>query len=422
MRQSEQAAPRLQTEIRTQTRRGAILLGGAHGTLAIARSLGRRGIPVWLVTDDSPLAKLSRYVTRSFTWPGPRDEGALRFLGDLHHRCGLSGWMLFPGSDADLRFVAQNHAALSTVFTLTTPAWETVRFAYDKRQMNARAAMLGLPYPGTYYPRAHDDLAEIDLPFPVILKPTVREARNAFVDAKAWRADNGQVLRARYEQAKALVGTDNIMIQELIPGDGSAQFSYAGIWDRGAPIGALVARRRRQYPVEFGFTSTLVETIDAPEIEAAAVRFLTSLDYSGLVEIEFKFDGRQGLYKILDVNARAWTWIALGAAAGLDFPAIAWQLASGEAVNPRAARSGVKWVYFARDLVACLHEIASGRLSPGDYIRSLRRASSAAVFAWDDPWPAALDIPLSAARVLSRRSLRSRTAKTALQSARLPSR
>ena len=83
----------------------------------------------------------------------------------------------------------------------------------------------------------------------------------------------------------------------------------------------------------FGFTSTLVETVERPEVEAAAARFLASLDFSGLVEIEFKYDARDSSYKILDVNARAWTWIALGAAAGIDFPALQYRLAFGENVG-----------------------------------------------------------------------------------------
>jgi D-aspartate ligase len=408
--------------LRNDAAKGALVLGGAHGSLEIARSLGRRGIRVWLMTDDNPLAKLSRYVERSLTWAGPRDDGALSFLVELCHRHDLRGWVLFAGSDDDLRFVAQNHAALGGLFTLTIEAWDTVRWAYDKRQMNTRAAELGIAHPRSFYPRTHDDVTEAELLFPVILKPTVREGRNAFVDAKAWRVDRRRDLPQRYEAAKALVGADTIMIQELIPGDGTAQYSYAAVWDRGVPIGALVARRRRQYPVEFGFTSTFVETLDAPDIEAAAARFLASLNYSGLVEIEFKYDARDRLYKILDVNARAWTWIALGAAAGIDFPAIQWALATGEAVAPPTPRNGVNWLYFPRDLVASIHEMAAGRLSLIDYLRSVRRSSASAVFAWDDPWPAALDIPLSTARVITRRlSRRGRSTAAPLQSARLPS-
>ncbi len=291
----------------------------------------------------------------------------MRFLIELARRHGLDGWVLFAGSDEDLRFIAQNHAALSAAFTLTTPAWDKVRGAYDKRHMNARAAELGIAQPRTHYPRSRDELNDLDIPFPVILKPTVRETRNRFVDAKAWRADDRHTLLALYDEARSLVGADSVMIQEMIPGDGAAQFSYAGVWRDGKAVGSLVARRRRQYPIDFGFTSTFVETVEQPEIEALASRFLSSLDFSGLVEIEFKFDARDGAYKILDVNARAWTWLGLGAAAGIDFPALQWRLATGETVTPVAARSGVRWRYFSRDVAAALAEM-HGRQAVGTRI------------------------------------------------------
>jgi predicted ATP-grasp superfamily ATP-dependent carboligase len=382
---------------------GAIILGGAHGSLEIARSLGRRGIAVWLLTADNPLAGWSRYVERSIQWPGPGDDRALGFLIDLARRQHLDGWVMFAGSDADLRFVAQNHAALGAVFALTSPTWDTVRWTHDKRHMHARAAELGIACPRTAYPRSREDITALKLDFPVILKPAVREGRNAFVDAKAWRVDDMNALVARYDEARALVGADTIMIQELIPGDGRAQFSYAAIWDRGRPIASLVACRRRQYPIEFGISSTLVETTARPEVETAAVRFLSSLDFSGLLEIEFKYDARDAAYKILDVNARAWTWLAMGAAAGIDFPALQWRLATGEQVAAQAARGDARWLYFSHDLAAAMAEILAGRLSPFAYLRSIRGASASAVFAWDDPLPALLDLPLSAARVAARR-------------------
>src|SRR6185312_1463137 len=51
----------------------ALILGGAHGSLAIARSLGRRGIDVALLTDHH-LAGFSRFVQRKFTWDGPNSS------------------------------------------------------------------------------------------------------------------------------------------------------------------------------------------------------------------------------------------------------------------------------------------------------------------------------------------------------------
>ena len=399
--------------IRPAPQQGALILGGAHGSLEIARSLGRRGIPVLMVTSDNPLPTLSRYVERHFAWPGPDCDGAVAYLTDLAGRHCLNGWVLFAGGDAEVRFVAQNHRALGASFTLTTPAWDVVRFAIDKRAMNARAAEQGLAQPLSRYPRTREDLANMDLRFPVVIKPTIYAGRHAFRNAKAWRADDARTLAARFDRAEKLVGADHIMVQELIPGDGRTQYSYAGIWDGGTPVGALTARRSRQYPVDFGFTSTLVETVAVPEVEDAARRFLTSLDYSGLVEVEFKYDRRDRAYKILDVNTRAWTWIALGAAAGVDFAAIQWRLAHGERVEPVVARCGIAWRYLSRDLVAAAQEMLTGSLAPADGLRSLRPAAASAVFAADDPLPALFDLPLVAMRVLKRRFARRGRAPTA---------
>jgi D-aspartate ligase len=387
----------------TASRTGALILGGAHGSLEIARSLGRRGIPVWLVTSDNPLPTLSRYVARNFSWPGPDWCDAENFLADLAERHRLKSWVLFAGGDAETQFIAQNHKALGALFTLTTPAWDVARFAIDKRAMNSRAAELGLTVPRSRYPHSRDDLANLDLRFPVVIKPSACEGRSAFVNAKAWRADDAQALLARYDKVEAVAGADRIMVQELIPGDGRTQFSYAGVWHHGAPIGTLVAQRWRQYPVDFGFTSTFVQTIGQGDVEDAARRFLTSLDYNGLVEIEFKYDARDRAYKMLDVNARTWTWIALGAAAGVDFAALAWRLACGEAVEPVAARTGFTWRYLSRDLVAAMQEMPAGAPRPADGVSIWQRASASAVFAWDDPLPAVADLPLAATRVAKRK-------------------
>jgi D-aspartate ligase len=383
----------------SQAPKGALVLGGAHGALEIARSLGRHGIPVWLVTSDNPLPTVSRYIRRSFTWPGPLCDGALAYLTDLASGHDLTGWVLFAGGDIEVQFIAQHHVALESLFLLTTPGWDVICRAIDKRSMNTHAEELGLAFPQSRYPRTRDELSKLDIRFPCVIKPTIRQANP---HPKAWRVDNVSALAEVYETAVAVFGSDRIMVQELIPGDGGAQFSYAGVWDNGAPFGSLVARRTRQYPIDFGFTSTYVETITLPEIEQIASRFLRSLNYSGLVEIEFKFDARDGAYKMLDVNTRVWTWIALGAAAGVDFCLMQWRLATGQSVAPAAARSGVAWRYLSRDLAAAVQEMLAGTLAPLAYARALRHAASGAVFAIDDLLPALCDVPLAIARTTKR--------------------
>jgi len=383
---------------------GGLILGGAHGALAMARSLGRHGIPVGFVAENRLIANFSRYVRFSETWGGAKGEGAAADLIEIGRRHGLAGWVLMPGGDAETLMVARHRDHLGTFFRLTTPDWATARWALDKHLTYERAESLGIAYPRSYHPANRHEVANLDCRFPLVLKPATHSEVNAFTLGKAWRVDDRDALLLRYDQAVAATGGNaNIVLQELIPGSGTSQFSYAALWDRGRPIAALVARRLRQYPIEFGYTSTFVETIENPEVEEAAVRFLKSLDYSGLVEIEFKYDTRTQRYMLLDVNIRSWTWIALGRRAGIDFPYLVYQLATGAAVTSAKARAGVAWMHLSRDFVAGLQEVKAGRISPIDYLRTLRASTEFAAFALDDPWPGIVDLPLAAARFLTRR-------------------
>ena len=380
----------------------ALILGGAHGALAIARSLGRRGIDVTLLTDHR-LAGFSRYVRRQFAWDGPGHDSALDDLLALAERKNLAGAVVFAGGDAEVRFIAQNHARLAQIFRLTTPAWDVVQPMFDKRLMYAHAAAIGVAAPLGYAPRDRRDLDDMPCRFPLVLKPTERTSENAFTLAKAWRADDRATLIARYDEAVALVGADAVVLQELIPGGGEAQFSYAAVCCGGTPVAELTARRQRQYPVEFGYTSTFVETIDCPQVAEAGRRFLTSLDYTGIAEVEFKHDARDGQYKILDVNARIWSWAALGPAAGVDFPHVLWRLARGETIEPQGATRAAAWMHAARDLIAAGHGLVRGRLTPAAYVRALKKPVVFAAFAADDPLPGRVETPLALWRALTHR-------------------
>ena len=374
---------------------GAIILGGSHGSLAVARSLGRHGIPVWFLETSQSLTGYSRYVSKRLLWPGSDSPGAAQWLVLTAGNNHLKGWMIFPAGDAEVRFVAENHDLLSRHFTLTTQPWKILETAQDKNRLYALAERLGVAYPRAI---SHGRPER----FPVIIKPATREVANALTLAKAWRADDAASFEKLYAEAVRLMGASQVVVQELVPGDGTAQFSYAAIWDHGRPVASLVARRSRQYPIDFGFTSTCVETVSRPEIEAAAVRLLQALDYHGLVEVEFKHDARDGLDKVLDINTRMWTWIGLGEAAGVDFPWIMWQAATGQKPAFQRGQPGVQWRHFSRDAVAAVLEVVKGRRGLVESVKSLLPSSTGAAFAWDDPVPGLIDLPLIVPRVLKR--------------------
>jgi len=382
---------------------GALVIGGAHGSLGVVRSLGRRGIPVCVLVGNHAIARFSRFTGKSFAWPSVDDTHALKYLLELAEKHDLRGWVLFPGGDAEARLIALHHDELAKVFRVATPPWETLKWAADKSLTYRLASQIGIDCPWTLRARSRRDLEDIACPFPLILKPNSRNTANRFTHAKAWRVDDAASLLARYDEAVSLVGAESVLIQELIPGNGSCQFSYAAVCDRGVPVASIIARRRRQYPIDFGFTSTFVQSIEDPKVEELASCFIKAIDYSGLVELEFKFDRRDGRYKLLDVNARTWAWLSLGARTGVDFPWVMWQLAMGEPVQRSRARAGCAWAHVSRDLAAAFAEIRAGSLTLSGYLKSFQATSlEFAAFSKDDPLPGLLDLPLTLSRIWRR--------------------
>src|SRR5688572_1394248 len=120
--------------VRDRARHGALVIGGDLRALGIVRSLGRRGIPTWVLKEDgNRLATTSRFTCRSLPWPTGDEDWQLNYLLELGRRHGLDGWALFPTGDEVAAFLARNHDRLAERFRPTTPPWTVLRWAYDKR-------------------------------------------------------------------------------------------------------------------------------------------------------------------------------------------------------------------------------------------------------------------------------------------------
>src|SRR5712664_2465848 len=376
---------------------GALVVGGNLNGLSIARSLGRHSVPVWVVSPPNiRLASFSRYTRRTLRWPSGDDETQVEYLLEVAARNNLDQWVLFPTSDETAALLSRFHSKLSRRFRVSAPTWNVLRWAYAKRLTYRLAADHQVDYPQTFYPLTDADLEGVNCDFPAILKPAIHASINRLTEDKAWRVANHEELLVRYREAREFMPADLILVQEMIPGGGESQFSYAALCCDGKPIASLTARRTRQYPIDFGYSSSFVETRDVPEIVAPSERLLAAMRYNGIVEVEYKFDARNGRYKVLDINPRLWTWATLGARAGIDFPYLLWQMLLGLPVQEKAGRTDVRWVRMITDVPAAIHEMVRGRLTPGAYVRSLRSPLEFSVMALDDPLPGLVEVPLFA--------------------------
>jgi predicted ATP-grasp superfamily ATP-dependent carboligase len=374
---------------------GAIVLGGDYQGLGIVRSLGRRGVPICILDDERSIGRYSRYTTHAVRVPSLRQEAQIvDAVWDTGRRLGLEGWVLYPTREEIVAACSRHRSQLAQFFRVPTPGWNTIQWAWDKRNTYQLANELGIPTPRTWYVHDVADLEHVDAEPPFVLKPAIKEHFIYATKAKAWRADSRHELRARLQLAYELVGPGELMIQELIPGDGHQQFAYAAFFKGGQAIGSMVAQRWRQHPPQFGRASTFVETVDIPVLEDLSERFLRAINYYGLVEVEYKRDPRNGEYKVLDVNARTWGYHTLGPRAGVDFPYLLFADQIGETVASSRGKPGIRWVRLISDLATGFVMIRDGNLDWRAYLRSLLSAHTEAVFSREDPLPGLTELAL----------------------------
>jgi len=379
---------------------GVLLLGSDFKALGVARSLGRRGIRVAVVDNLPRSAWFSRYVTRRFRWRESMCSEAMpSFLLNIAGSAGMEGCVLWPVQDDALELVARNRELLSSAYRLITPHWDVLRQAHDKRLLHDAADEMGVAHPRTWYPTDEGSLDELNVTFPAIVKPTVSVDMQHAIGRKALPVRDMDELIASYGVAAAIMPADHIMVQEIIPAE--SQSSVGAFAEGGRIVSAMTARRTRQYPIDYGLSSSFVEAIDVPGLMDPAQQIVGRLGISGVVEVEFIRDARDGRQLLLDVNPRPWGWHTLCIACGLDFPHIQYERSLGRHVVVGQPRYGPRWIRLLTDVPAGIQGVRAGFFSPGAYVRSLFGGELVgSVCDVTDPVPAAGDLAVAVMRLV----------------------
>jgi predicted ATP-grasp superfamily ATP-dependent carboligase len=241
------------------------------------------------------------------------------------------------------------------------------------------------------------------------LKPTESQAHNRHFRTKGFFIESRDQARTLVEEATAAGVT--FMLQEYIPGDPSKTILIDGFVDRHGAISGMVARRRlRMDPPLLANTCSDV-TIPFAEVEPcvpALQRLFEAVGYRGIFNVEFKFDERDGLFKIIELNPRPFWLIGHIARAGLDLPWMSYLDARGQAVpSVSAYEVGRYGMYEIPDATAIARAIASRRRPAGPVLRSWARGDKA-LFWWSDPMPALGGLGQSVGRRLGRAASRLR--------------
>jgi len=268
-----------------------------------------------------------------------------------------------------------------------------VQFLYDKRFTHRLALQQQVPIPETCNPTSVTDLESLGMEFPVVLKPAISTHLSSVTKKKAYLANDKSDLMSIYHLMASIMDPAEILVQEFIPGRAENLYSYFGLFREGKPVAGYAAKRPRQHPMDFGRASTFAVTCNILELETLATQLLSGIGYSGLAEVEFMYDPKHARFEFLEVNPRIWGWHTLAIYAGVDLPYLAYAGAIGEKCTMGAFREGVKWMRLTTDLPTVATEMWHGRLTLGEYLRSVW-GSHDAVFSLSDPLPFIMDFLL----------------------------
>lgn len=300
--------------------------------------------------------------------------------------------MLIPCNDAAALWVSEiPHGPLRDRFLVSSSSPETLQILKDKSRFGQFLAGTTIPHPRTFTIRSAADISA--LPFEdldrVFVKPADSQAFLRVMGVKGlWARD-----RSEFEAIwKRLEGQNLAVIaQEYVPGRADDHYFIDGFRDRHGDLTALFARRRvRISPPDFGSSSYCV-SIPMRDVDAALpglIQLLERLAYRGIFSAEFKRDARDGAFRILEVNARAWWYVEFATRCGVNVIEMAWRDALDMPVTPASSSYAVGegCVNLRNDLDTVFARHGAARTPLSLALRQWSRGHFN-VFRFDDPLP-----------------------------------
>jgi predicted ATP-grasp superfamily ATP-dependent carboligase len=363
----------------------------SHGALGIVRSLGRLGVPVHLVARDSRTPGFfSRYCKGRLVRNVENEnaEESVKILLELGKKIGRRS-ILIPTDDNAVLFVADHADALREQFLFSPMPSQLIREVSSKKGMYYLAKEHGVPTPEAVFPKSRQEVLDFisRAQFPVMLKAIYGSLLMKISGQKMFIVHNEAELLEKYDSLED-PSNPNLMIQEYIPGGDDTVWMFDGYFDdRSECLLAFTGKKIRQYPVSQGSTSLGI-CLENETVRKTTADFMKKIGYKGILDIGYRYDARDGLYKVLDINPRIGSTFRLFVAEnGMDVARALYLDLTGQQVVPGSAREGRKWIVEDQDLVSCLRYHREGKLTFTQWVESFRGVEEGGYFASDDLYP-----------------------------------
>ena len=362
-----------------------------HLAIGIVRSLGRMGVPIYGVDPSRWSPSLhSRYCCEKFVWDvdNAKPEATVQYLLDVGKNIGKRAILISTNDETSI-FLAQYAAVLSQWFIYPQQSPQLARALVSKKEMYFLAKKHNIPTAETMFPQSRKDLEKYldNAVFPIMLKG---------IDGKLSVERSGEkmfILKSREEVLECYDKYEDpfnpvFMLQEYIPGGEDSVWMFNGYFNEQSDcLFAITGKKIRLAPVYTGYTSLGI-CIKNDTVVETTKRFMKEIGYKGILDIGYRYDSRDGQYKVLDINPRIGATFRLFVSDnGLDVARVQYLDLTGQSVPTSNIIEGRKWWVEDRDIISSFHYFRDKKLKIGEWIKSFHGVQESAWFAWDDIIP-----------------------------------
>jgi len=373
----------------------AVVMNMFYTGLGIARSLGEHGVPViGLSAERGIYGSFTRYAkTRICPDSRRQPEELLTDLIDLGKSLGYRA-VLFPTRDHDCMFIDRYRSELAPWFSFVLPEAEVLDVCIDKWKTYQWAERSGVDTPQCWLLDGDADLSAMlnDIKYPCVLKP---------VAAHQWRTgENWSLVGARKaipistphelltEYSAVSRADKRALVQELVSGGDDCLAVTACYLDSNSNwVAGFNIKKLLQSPEGFG-TGCIVQAAEYPELCETTARLLRNMRFTGIAEVEYKWDVTKGTYRLIEINPRPWDQHRLGKSCGVDLAYLAYCEHAGQplpALQPRV--SADKWVAEDVFLMEALWRSYKRKGNVGSLFHMAKGRRTYAVWSAADPLP-----------------------------------
>jgi len=344
-----------------------VLDASARGGLVCVQSLGARGLAVGAFDVQDAPAFRSRWVRAQGLLPDYADveayvEAVLAAIREHSPR------VVIPVHDGSVETLRGHRDQIESLTAFALTPNEGLARALDKCATLELAARLGISAPSgvTITPGDDPDARLGELELPLVVKPAYSWLPGLGTRLVSRIVLDREALRRAVDES--LASGSAVLLQPWLSGRREAVWlftAYGHVWARFAQVA------HRMYPL-LGGSSVLRESIAPPaDLIGPAEALVRELGLEGFSEVEFRRDAA-GHPFLMEVNPRLSASVELAVRAGMDFPWLLYDWASGARLTPMPDyRVGVRMRWLGGDIRLLGETLAA---PPGPHVASKSRA------------------------------------------------